>query len=392
MQYSALRRLSFQGVVILLLSAMLVMSILIHLNLPQAEEDSEQKDISSDGLLVGAYYYPWWSGTKWDLADEYASESQIGEYNSRDVQVIDQHIAWAKDCGIDFLAMSWWGLTPYWEDVTLRSHFLNSAQINDMEFCILYESTGRLSSTGEDAHIFEDTPENEEILLNDFDYLADAYFDHPQYFKVNDRPVVILYVTRCFANWGRWKDDKDNWHPGWEGIFAKLRANMATKGYDLYLVGDMVYWQEEEDISSNLLPFWLLDAVTGYNMHTSDEGKVKIAGSSPGIIDTEDFLRGVDNQYGMWKDTADKEGCNFVPGVMPGFNDSFYPGRNNPIIPRSPEFLADFWQIAAKHIDSDVKMLMITSFNEWFEDTQIEPAHEYGLAYLDVITTCSQNS
>jgi len=81
----------------------------------------------------------------------------------------------------DDVAMSWWGLTSYWEDLTLRAHFLNSAQISDIGFCILYESAHRLKSESDKDIILYHTDENEQILLEDFDYLADAYFDNPQY-------------------------------------------------------------------------------------------------------------------------------------------------------------------------------------------------------------------
>ena len=389
MAHFSLKQLGCLGTVILLLSSILAMTVLIYQGLPESTNDTTEvpTEDSNDNLLVGAYYYPWYHDSKWDEAEGFPNTPQLSEYNSRNDQVIDQHIVWAKDYGIDFFAMSWWGPIPAYEDMTLRSHFLYSSQISNIKFCILYESTDRLISDDPLNYTFKPTSDNEKIITKDFVYLADTYFNNTQYLKIDGRPVVFLYVTRCFEGWS--KDEYNE--QGWEDIFAKLRINMAEKGFDLYLVGDEVYWQDAND----LLPFWTLDAVTSYNMHIKDDEKLPIYGRdtegiNPGFINTDELLQGVDIKYDMWQTVANNTGCDFIPDVMPGFNDSFYPDRDNPIIPRSPEFFTDYWQVALNHIDTDINMVMITSFNEWFEDTQIEPANEYGPAYLEVIKEQTQ--
>ena len=72
---------------------------------------------------VGVHYYPWYYN---DFhGGQYLREHlkpkqlpELGEYNDRDEAVINQHIEWSHDAGIDFWSASWWGAGSR-EDVTL---------------------------------------------------------------------------------------------------------------------------------------------------------------------------------------------------------------------------------------------------------------------------------
>lgn len=41
--------------------------------------------------------------------------------------------------------------------------------------------------------------------------------------------------------------------------------------------------------------------------------------------------------------------------------------------------------LALSLLDPKLNMVMITSWNEWHEDTSIEPAQEYNFDYLDAL-------
>mgnify|MGYP000014260914 CR=1 FL=1 len=76
----------------------------------------------------------------------------------------------------------------------------------------------------------------------------------------------------------------------------------------------------------------------------------------------------------------------FIPGVLPGFDDTnVRPEANHPPIPRSVEGFESQLDIAISLFDPQHNMFMITSWNEWHEDTSIEPAQEFGLEYLDAL-------
>lgn len=306
-----------------------------------------------DNMLIGAYYYPWYSATThWD--EGYKDPPVLGEYCSRDEETINIHIDWATGHGIDFFIMSWWG--PYsWEDVTLKDHFVGASLADEIEFCIHYESWGRLEVFNGKVDLNNEW--NRTRLIQDFKYLESTYFGESGYLRIDGKPVVVIYLARTFAG-------------DVEGAISELRGEL---GEDVYLIGDMVYWQNPDTAGQRLL-MAQFDAITSYNMHTSVEG-----------ID-DDFGEKFSQKYAEFHEVAKEVGVGFVPKLMPGFDDSpVRPEAGNPVIVRSPERFEGFCEEVLKHLDPELNAIFITSFNEWHEYTQIEPDETYGTTYLEIV-------
>ncbi len=177
--------------------------------------------------------------------------------------------------------------------------------------------------------------------------------------KIGDRPVVFIYLTRIFTG-------------DVGGAFSALRGALRSRGSEVYLVGDEVYWGNAPSLGSSHIQAF--DAITAYNMHTSD---TDIA---------DNFSQKVQNEFTTWKATADSLGVAFVPNALPGFDDTnVHPEANHPPIPRSVGLFEQQIDIALSLLDPQINMFMITSWNEWHEDTSIEPAQEYGLEYLEAL-------
>jgi hypothetical protein len=69
----------------------------------------------------------------------------------------------------------------------------------------------------------------------------------------------------------------------------------------------------------------------------------------------------------------------FLATVSPGFDDSLI-RKESQLFPRyGIDTYELMWQIA---VASNAKWAIISTWNEWQEDTQIEPAKEYGFRYL----------
>lgn len=49
---------------------------------------------------------------------------------------------------------------------------------------------------------------------------------------------------------------------------------------------------------------------------------------------------------------------------------------------RRGQFYRDYWTLAAEFVGKDQPFLLVTSFNEWHEGTELEPSTEYGEMYL----------
>lgn len=148
-----------------------------------------------DNYLVGTYYYPWYdvSGRHWK---GYLGTPLLGEYSSGDALTINRHIDWATGHGIDFFAASWWGRDSF-EDQILLDDFPMADLHEQIKIAILYESTGLLTLTGEQINLSDAA--NQAQLVSDMRYLAENYFDQPNYLHVAGQPVIFLYLTRIFV-------------------------------------------------------------------------------------------------------------------------------------------------------------------------------------------------
>lgn len=77
---------------------------------------------------------------------------------------------------------------------------------------------------------------------------------------------------------------------------------------------------------------------------------------------------------------------DFIPGVIPGYDDRNVPERKNKPLPRSTTRFERQIEIARRRSSERNPMVLVNSFNEWHEDTQIEPdKYEYGTRYLEIV-------
>lgn len=73
----------------------------------------------------------------------------------------------------------------------------------------------------------------------------------------------------------------------------------------------------------------------------------------------------------------------WAAGIIPGYNDTRVPGRTGTYIVarNNGATYTESWQAA---IASNPSWITITSFNEWFEGSMIEPSVTYGNLYLNM--------
>lgn len=299
---------------------------------------------------VGAYYYPWYHDDfHGDMYVRGALDPpqvpQLGEYDDRDAAVIGQHLMWSFFAGVDLWVVSWWGPNSR-EDVTVRDHILPHPNLNDLKIAVLYETPGRTAGFTDYASVGPDVA-----------FIAQNYFDHPSYMRIDGRPVLFVYLTRVLSG---------------EGTLAStvsaMRAAAAANGHDVFIVGDQV-WGAAPSSTADLA---LLDGVTNYDVY-GNMGATPYAGQ-PAVDAYYDAQRD-------WKDAAGSADVAFVPGTSPGFNDTAVPGRDHEPLSRRLTATAGFGSLfremvrhARELADPRAdRMIMVTSWNEWHEDTQIEP-------------------
>jgi glycoprotein endo-alpha-1,2-mannosidase len=312
-------------------------------------------------LTIGAYYYSWFTsaGGHWD--DGFARGRltvpelpALGEYDSRDPGVIAQQYAWAQQYGVDVFFCSWTGPGSY-EDGTVRDDLLPSPARGSTRIAILYESLQRFP-LGSDNLIHIDAAAIAK-LVGDFDYLARTYFDDPGYYRIDGRPVVVLYASRIYRGEVA------------QAIEA-VREHLETAyGIDPYLIGDEVDWNDPPDPER----IKLFDAITGYTLYSESE--------PAGWPSRTAFLQTAGERMREFQEVAEAEGVGFVPGSLPGFNDrGTRLDANHHVLPRAlgpapgaGSLFAGSLQLAGSLVDPALDLMTVTSWNEWQEDTQIEP-------------------
>ncbi|MEM4970327.1 MAG: glycoside hydrolase family 99-like domain-containing protein [Sulfolobales archaeon] len=307
------------------------------------------------GIRVGAYYYPWYGANPvrhWDQG--YRGRPLLGRYDSRDEVVVNKHIDWATGHGIGFFIISWWGVDSY-EDHVIADIFMRSQLAGDIKFAILYESLGRLRWSGDnDIAIDLDDPVNREILKQDLRYLGDRYFKNENYLRIKGRPAIFIYLSRIFRG-------------NISEVISDIREEL---GNNIYIVGDIAYWQNpyDEKTIEQCKPY---DAITSYNMHINNKE----------ILDS--FENNLEKKYSEWLAISKKLGKGFIPSAIPGFDDREVRRGNLPL-PKSPERFKQQLEIAYRYMDSNLRIITITSFNEWHEYTYIEPSAEDNFEYLEI--------
>jgi glycoprotein endo-alpha-1,2-mannosidase len=312
-------------------------------------------------LTIGAYYYAWYGpgGRQWDRGYVRAQldppeQPLLGEYDSRDPAVIAQHYAWAHAYGVDVFFASWTGPGSY-DDSTIRSDLLSSPARGPTQISILYESLQRLP-VGSDHRIHIDAAAIA-TLVSDFDYLAQTYLTQPGYYRIDGRPVVVVYASRIFRDQVA------------EAIHA-VRAHLeALYGIDPYLIGDEVDW----DLAPNAGRIKLYDAITGYTLYSRTQ--------RAGWPNATGYLSKIGRRMREFRAAAAAAGVGFVPGATAGVDDlGERPALNNHVLPRAlgpgaapDSVFTSSLALAGQLVDPSLDLLTVTSWNEWNEDTQIEP-------------------
>ena len=330
--------------------------------------------VQDEQYLIGAHYYLWYPrnfghGFLRGKLDP-QQEPMQGLYDSRDVAVVEQHIAWCSQYGIDFLTLDWWPSRKEQQTV-ISDTILKARNIDDIKFCIFYETW----SLGFDRMIGATKIDADATarMVSDLTAIADGLFDHPSYLRVGGRPVVILYLTRTLTG-------------AFKNAIAEVRAVLAERGHNVFLVGDEVFWKVSPVVPLGRKPhplvedpqpsrIELFDAITAYNMYENERKSQKGYGAE------STFMQDVGAKYAEYR-AASSNSAYFVPSILPGYNDrGVRLNANHYTIPRqwSPGaaegtfFEEAFDRLGFPFMDERLNMLLITSFNEWNEDTAIEP-------------------
>ena len=294
------------------------------------------------------YYGPgFWGGFEaWDGSGRRNTPLTpwLGEtYYSSDPRVVRQQINWAADYGVDAFSIEW--TTPRGIDgsleVNLDDAFLQADNLSRIKWCIFHDFNLRIDQTpGLEVDISQgvdfDDPAVAQLFIDDFIHFARKYFGHPQYLRINDRPVVYVWATNNFIG-------------DLAGTIRTARRLVAEEGYDVYIVG--------EEIRDDMFPAEhaaLFDAHTNFTFLVCGQDWTQWA-------DVGDAAQALDGVLQRWSENTanllvDGRGqrVNLQPGWAPQYDDRLHRengGGGNPIwvLANSKEQVKAMAETARRH-------------------------------------------
>ncbi len=321
---------------------------------------ADDQDLPSSSRNVVAFYYPWYGNpatdghyANWnhgvavrqgpprsypggeDIGANYFPE--LGSYSVNDPGVLKTHMNQLRHAGIGAICASWWGRDTF-TDRALPALFAAAEEAGIVINFHIEPFSGRTASTTREA----------------IAYLIERYGDSSALHRLaahGNRPVFFVYDSylRPAAEWA-------------EVLTPSGESTLRGTKADAVVIGLWVKKQEEA--------FMWKGGFDGFYTYFATEGFTY--GSTP-----RNWPRLAD-----WARNNDKL---FIPCVAPGYIDTRirpWNGRNT----REREDGAYYDRMWAAALEIEPGLVGITSFNEWHEGTQIEPAQPKQISdftYLD---------
>lgn len=296
---------------------------------------------------VLAFYYPWygnpatsgrwlhWQGPHGEAPRQSPTLNHptLGFYDSHDPAVIARHVAQAKAAGITALVVSWWGIGSF-EDKALPVILAAAADAGlHVTVYLEQQKDGVAGAT------------------RDVSYLLAGYGTHPAWLQARGRPVLFLYLQAL------------------RDLPARDWRQAAGRAF---LIGDIS--PREAAQFAAWAPF--MDGIHVYVLAPY------VHGMTPPQI-----TAWADRTYPAWKRLIGDR--LFCATVIPGFDDTLVPGRPQPrptVARHDGRSYQVLWDAAIRH---DADWVVVTSFNEWHEGSEIEPSREHGDRYLRLTAAAS---
>ena len=286
---------------------------------------------------VLAFYYVWYQGTDWVDGSKPTARDNTNPnpYDSADPGVINRHFAQAQVAGIDSFIVSWWGQDTA-SDHNLPALFAGAPR--GFDIALYLEAQG---------HRFRTQQE----LVDELDYALDRYGRSRHYLRIDRRPVVYVYSSRAVLR-GAGEGENPIHRAVWKDVLRRL----AARGHRPLLIGDgtdprdFSVFRGLHTYGTSLLPD---EPQMERRMALTARAYAAIHGGRRRI---------------------------WASSVFPGFDDRHLRGAHRPYIARDGgSFYAAQWWTA---LGSDPDQVVVVSFNEWPETTNIEPNAEWKDTYL----------
>lgn len=278
---------------------------------------------SATPVPVLAYYYIWFNPTSWNRAK--IDYPLLGRYSSDDVEIMRRHVRMAKSAGINGFLVSW-KHTPQLDERLAK--LVEVARAEHFHLGIVYQGLD-----------FARTPLAFDTVRTDLTYFATRWAADPV-FDIFGRPVVVWTGSDRFTA-------------------AQIQATVGGVRGRLLVLGNA---KKLEDVESGE---GVLDGQAYYwssvdPVASADVGQRKLA----------EMSRAVHRRGGLW-----------IAPVTPGF-DARLVGGKRAVPRRAGDTLRASFATARL---SDPDAIGVISWNEFSENTHIEPSERFGASDINVL-------
>lgn len=308
-----------------------------------------------------------------------------GYINEADPAVMSMEIDQATKHGVNVFIFDW-----YWYDgrpfmeTTLDNGFLKADNVNKMKFYLMWANHDvvntwdtRLNRIKEDNVIWTgkvDREEFEKICKRNIE----KYFKHPQYYKIDGKPVFMIYdIPQLIAGLGgideaadalKWfkEETKRAGFPGLELQITMWSINLNYSGFD------------------------------GGKTTNPENSFVKKLGFTSATHYQFAHFTNVNEDYNVIMDAVEKEwdriDANFeftyYPHISVGWDNSPRTTVSAIVKNNTPENFEKALRKAKAFVDrhpKQVPLITVNSWNEWTETSYLMPCNVFGYGYLDAV-------
>ncbi|MDR2438734.1 MAG: glycoside hydrolase family 99-like domain-containing protein, partial [Planctomycetaceae bacterium] len=344
------------------------------LNLPKANYVPVPKPVQSD-YEIGALYFPGWG--KMDawarIYNTYPERKPVlGWYDEGNPEVIDWQIKWSVENGIQYYLVDW-----YWH----KGHQHHDHWVKGFQKA-KYKSMFKWAMMWANHNAAGSHSEEDQRSVTKF--WIENYFNTPEYYTKNGKPVVMIWSPQNMDNdiaaieRAKGKELKKS-----EGVkrLLNLSNEMAkAAGYKgIYFIA--MKWPEASTSASDIQ--WLADA--GFDM-TSIYHFMHHGGKAKNPL-RFDFDLVVEASLPFWEARHQTGILPFLPNLSTGWDSRPWHGYKQPYIEHRTvegfqKICNDYKKFAEK---TGIKSMVLAPTNEWGEGSYAEPNAEFGFGMFETI-------
>jgi hypothetical protein len=308
-----------------------------------------------------------------------------GTINEADSAVMSMEINQAAGHGVNVFIFDW-----YWYDgrpfmeTTLNNGFLRAGNNHKMKFYLMWANHDvvntwdtRLAKYHENNVIWTgrvDRDEFEKICKRNID----KYFKLPQYYKINGKPVFMIYdlpnlinglgglqQTIAALKWFR-EETKKAGFPGLDLQFTMWGSNFNFSGFDA---------GKGEKPKNAVLQQLGFTSATHYQF-------------AHFVNVNDDYLNIIETVKKEWAKIDKEFDMPYYPHISIGWDNSPRTGQSAVVKNNTPANFEKALRIAKDYADAHPKqtpLITINSWNEWTETSYLQPDNVNGYGYLEAV-------